>query len=296
MRHSERHHRAEHHRKRRGGKDDVLRPGAAQEFTAEAEVHQTHHGKRAGLDHRHRVQQGRDRGRGHRRRGQPAVEGEDRRLDAEAEECQDEDRHKLLFVARNLVHVQNAAVGEGEGVGVAAEVHEADEHQRRAGHGVEDVLFARAPRLVVHLVHDEREGHQGHELIAEVEGEEICRVGDARHDAEGDDKEAEEEVFPPLVRHVGEGVERGHGPEHADDAAEDQRNAVGPEGDREHGAEVGDMHRHAVRAVDRRKQGRAEDENGVDAHDRDRIAVADFPVLRPPDKERRTREDGEEHA
>ena len=236
VRHSQRHHRAEHHRKRRGREDDVLRPGAAQEVAAEAEVHQAHHRERAGLDHRHRVQQGRDRGRRHRRRGQPAVEGEDRRLDAEAEEGQHEHGHELLFVTLHLVHVENPAVGKGEGIGIAAEVHQADEHQGCAGHGIEDVLLSRGAGLVVHLVHDERQGHQGHELIAEVEGKEVCRVSDARHDAEGDDEKAEKQVFPPLVRHVGEGVERGHGPENADDAAEDEAHPVGPEGDREHGA------------------------------------------------------------
>ena len=158
------------------------------------------------------------------------MEGEDRGLDAEAEEGEDEDRQQLLLPSGDERHVQNAAVGEVEAVREVAEVHQADEHEGRARHGVEHVFLARAPGLGVHLVHDQRQRHEGHELVAEVEGEEVCGVGDARHHAEGDDEEAEEEVFPSLMFHVGEGVDGRDRPEHADDAAEDEGDPVGPEG------------------------------------------------------------------
>ena len=192
----------------------------------------------------------RDRGRGHRRRRQPAVEGEDRRLDAEAEEAQHEYGHELLFVALHLVHIEDAAVGEGEGIGIAQEVHEADKHQGRARHGVEHVLFARGSCLAVHLVHDERQGDKGHELIAEIEGKEVCGVSNARHHPEGDEEEAEEHVLPSLMLHVGEGVDGGHGPENADDAAEDEAHAVRAEGDHELVREIGHMQVHRIRAVE----------------------------------------------
>ena len=57
---------------------DALGKGSPEEVGAEAVVDQAQHGKDAGLDHRHRVEQsGHRRGR-HRGVGQPAVEGETR--------------------------------------------------------------------------------------------------------------------------------------------------------------------------------------------------------------------------
>ena len=42
-----------------------------------------------------------------------------------------------------------------------------------------------------------------------------------------DEEEAEEHILPALMLHVGEGVDRGHRPENADDAAEDEAHPVG---------------------------------------------------------------------
>ena len=53
------------------------------------------------------------------------------------------------------------------------------------------------------------------------------------------------------------------------------------------------MHRHAVRAVYSGEQRRSEDKNGVDPDHGDRVAVAELPILRPPYKERRAREEAE---
>ena len=287
---------AEYDGEGRRGHHDLLRPGAAHERAAEAEVDEAHHREGPGLDHRHRVQQGRDRRRRDGGRGQPAVKGENRGLDAEAEEGQHEHRQKLLLMPRGAPHVEDAAEREIEGVCVAAEIHQADEHQRRAGHGVEHVLFARAARLAVHLVHHERQRHQRHKLIAEVEREEVGCIGDARHRAVGEDEEAEEHVLPPLVLHVRKSVDRGHRPQHADDAAEDGADPVRAERDLQHRAERGDMEAHGLRAVKMRQQSGAQHKHGVEADRREGAAVSHRPILRPPDEERGARGEGEEHA
>ena len=251
-------------RERGGEHGGLLRPGAAQKPAAEAEVHQAHHGEGAGFDDRDRVQQGRDRRRRDRGRGQPAVKREDRGLDAEAEEGQHEHGAQLPLVPGDPRRVQDAAVDEVERVCAAAEHHQEDEDQRRARRGIEDVELARPAGLVVHLVHHERERGEGHELIAEVEREEVRAVGDAGHDPEAHGEEAVEEVLPARVLHVGEGEDRGHGPEHADDRPEHEARAVGAEGDHEMAAERGDVKGERVGSEARRAQRRREHQRRPD--------------------------------
>ena len=283
-------------RERGGEHGGLLRPGAAQKPAADPVIHQAHHGEGAGLDYRDRVQQGRDRRRRDRGGGQPAVEGENRGLDAEAEEGQHEYGAQLSLAPLDQRRVQDAAVDEIEGVGAAAEDHQEDEDQRRARRGVEDVELARPAGLVVHLVHHERERGEGHELIAEVEREEVRAVGDACDDAEAHDEKAVEEVFPSRVPHVGEGEDRGHGPEHADDRPEHQARAVGPKGDHEMAAERGDAEGERVGPEARRAQRGREHQRrpGKDRHERPAVAL--FPVSRLPDQQSSSREDGEEDA
>ena len=82
------HRRAVDDRKGRGRHDDRLGPGPLKEVASKAEVYEPHDRKCAGLNDRHGVQEGRDRGRRDRGRRQPLVERKERRLDAKAEKAE----------------------------------------------------------------------------------------------------------------------------------------------------------------------------------------------------------------
>ena len=56
------------------------------------------------------------------------------------------------------------------------------------------------------------------------------------------------------------------------------------------------MEAHGLRAVKMRQQGRTQYKHGVEADRREGIAVSCRPILRPPEEERGTCGEGEEHA
>ena len=205
---------------------DQLHHGAGQELRAEHVVDGAQYGIRAGVDHRHGMQQGGDGRGGHGGRGQPGIHGEHRSLGAEADECQQEHAPQQLLMPGELLRIQDAAQGE-----VSARAVHQREHQRHKGHGRAadgevQVLAPRADGGRVLLVGDQGQGDQGQALVEDVEGEQVRRHGDGQGDAVGHGVEGEEGVGPLLMGHVLKAVEGGQGPQERHQSGEHAAHAV----------------------------------------------------------------------
>ena len=284
-----RHGAAEHDAEHGHDQADRLRPGAAHQIRAEAVVAETDDREGARLDHRHRVQQGRDRGGGYARRGQPVMEGEDGRLDAKAQETQH--KHGKEQLHRRVLERRDAA---GDEVGVAGEVHhrgQREEGHRRAAQRVVHILAARVDGLRLHAVHDQEQRCQGQQLVEDVEGHQVLGEGDAQRDRVAEQVEAEEVVFPALVRHVLKGVQRGKRPQEGHQPAKDAPQPVELEAD---GEQVGQPEqRDGMRA---RRQYAPRDAGGGGERRGHGQRVAGPHVAGPPDEQRDRAQNGQQNG
>lgn len=191
--------------------------------------------KAPGLYHGHRVQQGRDGGGGHRRRGKPAVQRPDGRLDAEAHKGQGKHRQQHGHVA--VIARQMAAQGEVHCV-VDGQEHQADKRQGRAGDGVDQVLDAGLLGGLGHGLHHQGQGGQGQQLIEQVHGHHIGGESDAQGHAEGGGEEGPEHMQMLLVAHIVEAIEHGKGPQGGRQSGKQPGRAVHAEGDGQPGGKM----------------------------------------------------------
>ena len=213
----------------------LLGPGTGQNVRAEAVIDQADAGEGAGLYHRHRVEQGRDGGGGHRRRGKPAVQRPDGGLDAEAHKGQGKHRQQHGHVA--VIARQVAAQGEVRSI-MDGQEHQADKRQGRAGDGVDQVLDARLFGGLGHGLHHQRQRGQGQQLIEQVHGHHIGGEGDAQGHAEGGGEEGPEHMQMLLVAHIVEAIEHGEGPEGGRQSGKQPGRAVHAEGDGQPGGKM----------------------------------------------------------
>ena len=216
-----------------------LGPAPPQEIRPEAVVDQPQHGKRTGLHHRHRMQQGGDRRGRHRGVRQPAVEGEDGRLHAEAEEGRHKGQPQRLFVSGRQALVQDPPVLKVQMTHPVVEQKDhADEGKGGTGDGIYQVFAAGIAGLFIHGVHHQRQRRQRPRLVEKVERQEVLRIGDPQHHAVGHQPEGEEAVLVPLVGHVIQRIRRHQRPQDRYDAAVDDGRTVDPQGDGKHLAEA----------------------------------------------------------
>ena len=212
------HGRAEHDCEHRQPHRRILRPCAVEKIRAECVIDDAYDGERAGLDNGHGVQQRRH-GRGRDRHGgQPRVNREQRRLDAEAHERHHKHRQQQILLVGDARHIQHAAVYElGRGVrAVGQHEYHADEGQRRAADRIVQIGAAGVDRRCVQLVEHKRQRDQRQQLVKRIEREQIAAQRDAGRYAIAHQIVGEECVLAPLRLHVFEGVERRQRPEEGD--------------------------------------------------------------------------------
>ena len=215
------HHRAEEDRQDAEDQRHGLGPGSLKR-RAEDVIDHAQHRVNARVDHRHRVQQGRDRGGCGAGSGQPGAQRKHRRLHAEAEEARQKRRaHEILRHAGKIqpaqLEVAACVLGDhdqrGEGKGGAAD-------------GIADVGARRTNGGRILLVPHQRQRDQGDALEEHVEREHVARAAVEDHHAEGHGVEGEEAVLALLVLHVFRGVQRSQRPEEGHQAQEHPAHAV----------------------------------------------------------------------
>ena len=236
--------------------------------------------------------------------GEPGVEREHRDLDREADEHAGEDPElRGAGDAGPLLH--EVRDGEALGPGLEEQREEADEHQRRAEHGVEEELERRILALLAAPDADEEVHREEHDLEEDEEEDEVLCDERARHAGLEHEEEREERLGIAGARDVVERVDR-HEERHdraegvqreadAVDAHEvralDDRDPVGlgdelhrpggavvepregQHGERRRGRRGGERDR-----ADRALHGARHDEECEDARERQERAGAEHPV------------------
>ena len=160
-------------------------------------------------------------------RGQPRVHGEHAGLHAEAHQHGKHDGAQQVLVARHLRRIQHAAGGESK---AGAVVHQEEDTQQRracAEHRVDQVLDARRDGLLLHGVHHQGQGNQGHHLIEHVHGHGVGAHAQAHQHAVGTHVEAVEAAVVGVVGVVGRGVDPHQHPHHGDERHVEACHAVG---------------------------------------------------------------------
>ena len=199
-----------------------------------------HHAEHAGLDHRHRVQQGRHRRGRHHCGRQPPMKRHQRRLaDAEHAQRQQPGQARLPEFAG-----QDTAGREVGGAG-----KKPDEHQRRqqeddrGAHQQGEIHAATGARLVGAMVRDQRVGDERQQLVEHEQREQVAGKGDAHR---GRKRQCKKDVKARLVRlvvapHVADRVERIDDPQTRGDEREQHAQRLDPERDlqpRQHGEKL----------------------------------------------------------
>ena len=227
----------------------LLGPGTGQNVRAEAVIDQADAGEGTGLYHRHRVEQGRDGGGGHRRRGKPTVQRPNGGLDPEAHKGQGE--HCQQHGQISVIARQVAAQGEVRSI-VDGQEHQPDKRQGRAGDGVYQVLDAGLFGGLGHGLHHQGQGGQSQQLIEQVHGHHVGGEGNAQGDAEGCREKCPEHVQVLFVAHVVKAIEHGKGPQGGRQPRKQTGSPVHAEGD---GQPVGKVQQ-GERAVIAQEDGR----------------------------------------
>ena len=195
------------------GQRGDLGPASVQELRAKDKVGQADDREDAALDHRDGVEQRRDRGGGDGCGGQPSLERKDRGLDAEPQKAQKIEGEQRVPWHGKDTNVEVPSQRKGRSRPVQEREDHGDEGAGRTADRVGQVLLSRESGAAIHGVHHQGQRGQGHQLVEEVEGQQIGGEGDAEHHAVGQGEPREEGVFPPLVPHVLEGIERRRHPE-----------------------------------------------------------------------------------
>ena len=111
------------------------------------------------------------------------------------------------------IRIQLSACGEGEGLDIAGKNKDAEQHQRCAENGIDQVLDARGHRFLIHGMHDQGNREQGHQFIEHI----VCNDGTGEAQADEDTERGEIETVEPfqmaLVFHVFKGIEAGKTPD-----------------------------------------------------------------------------------
>ena len=245
----------------------------------------------ASLDHRHRVQQRRDRRRRHHRARQPAVQRHQRGLDGEARDQQHEDDLELPGGLRPE-RGHDAAVRE---LGVAEQMVQPDdpgEQHRAPRQGIGEVERARLHRLLGTAVHDQRESRQRQQLVEDEEREEIPRHRDAHGGGDADAEEAEEPAAARRALEVADRVQRGEQPQQSRERHEQQSEPVRLERDVEAGERLV-AHGVVLAFVHAGEQHADQRELGQRAEQVERAARADPGLRQGEDDEARHERRGE---
>ena len=166
------------------------------------------------------------------RRGQPAVHREHTGLYAEAHDHGERAPAHEALMAGHRFGGQNAARGEGHCRAVARIEEYTQQRQRRAEHGIEQILDARGDRLFAHCVQHERQRHERHQLIEHIHRDQIAAEAQADQHAQRDQIEQIEAAFVFLALHIVERIEAHAQPHTGDEQRKQLRNAVHMEIDR----------------------------------------------------------------
>ena len=199
---------------------------------------------------------------------QPHLQRHHARLRAEAEDDEECRGRQGLRIAGEL----SAAGNKREIIALGGEKEEAQQRQRRAEGRVPEVGEACPPGLLGAVMQHQRHGAEGHELKAHVERLGVCRKGEGDEGRVGQQEEAEELAFLPLVLHVAEGVELDKAPDKADQGDEEEPQPVRGEGQRQGVAQV-------QKGKFARKFGQLAEEGRGDSEDRSRDHAYDRELL-----------------
>ena len=190
----------------------------------------------------------------------------------------------------HAAHVQYAAGHEGKGLHIGAEQEHTQQRQRRAQHGVDQILDARGHRILLAGMHDQRHGEQRHEFVEHVEGDDGAGKAQRHQHTQGAQVEG---VVPPLVLlvgHVFKGIRPCRRPHEGHDHGEEFAHRVGAkedgqrigQGEQPQGQAAGEQHGQQGQHVEHQHaQG-------------EQVALALF--LKGPDKEHcQPRKNGQKH-
>ncbi len=219
-----------HNGKGGNGQRDILGKGACQQHGAKDKPGNADDGEYPRLDYRYGVQQGCHGGGGDGCLNQPAVQGEDSRLDAKADKAnQISDAQVGGGIPHG--HVLQAAVDKLCRAAVVDDIDHADKHQGRAADGIVQILKPGAHIADAAAMHNQRQGNQRQQFIEQVQGNQVGSAGDTQGDAVAQQIEGKEGILVGVLFHVFQGIQCGKGPQNRDDTGEYPPRAVQLKGD-----------------------------------------------------------------
>ena len=191
----------------------ILHPGSGQEFHAKAVVGQTNDGKGTGIDHRHCVQQGRNRRRGHTCLGKPGAQGENGGFHAKAHEGKEVDPQQQISMAQDPDGAKHASQGELTGIAIDDDENHAHQRKGRSTDGIIQIPADSQNSLPGQGVHHQGNCHQGQQLVEKVHGQDIRCKGNTQGNAIGDGIEQKEVFLMGFLLHVFKGIQGCQRPE-----------------------------------------------------------------------------------
>ena len=156
----------------------------------------------------------------------PRVHREHTRLDAKSQDHEHHDEQQQRLVAGDPRHVQRPAGGKGEAGAVKLQKEDAQQRQRGAEHGVDEVLNARCDGFLGLRMQHQRKGKQGHRLVEHVQRHDRARKRKPHQRRECEQVKGVEPALVLLVRHVFKRVEADHRPHERDQRREQLGDAV----------------------------------------------------------------------
>ena len=192
--------------------------------------------ERAGLDHRHRMQQRANGCRRHHRLWQPAMQRDQRRLDPKPSDQQDEgDAQRQVVLAHRRQQV--AARLEVLPAGQAMQQRHAHQYQRTTAHGVGQIDAPGAQRFRRTAMHHQRERRQRQHLVEQQKADQIARQREAYGGAHAKAEVTEEARLQRRIFKVANGVNGSGQPQHRRQCDEQQRQRIALQHQRRAGKE-----------------------------------------------------------
>ena len=217
------HDRPEEEREDGCGQADLLHKASPHQFRSKHVPGDPHDGKYTCIDHRYRMQQGRDGRRRHRSGRQPVEQRKDGCFRAKAEETeQKRNPHDLLAVSAGQAPAVNKLptfTGEGR-------QHNREKCQRSTADRVSGIFPARIHTVMVAVVRHERDRHKRQHFIEHVHRCHIRRERDAGCRPVRHDIKREEGALPFLMFHIGKCVQHHRRPHHREHAREYRTESV----------------------------------------------------------------------
>ena len=186
--------------------DHALSPGSLKKVRSKAEICEPQDRKGSGFHNRHRMEQGRYRGRSHAGLGKPGVKGTDCRLHAKAQKRHDIDKKKRVGPLPDPFQIQRAAQNKIRGASIDRQENQTDKGKGRTAQGIIQIRSACQNRLPRERVHHERHRHQGEQLIEKIHGKHISRKGNPQRHPVGHGIKGKEGPFPLLPGHIFKGI------------------------------------------------------------------------------------------